>query len=122
MTIYILISLFFCHFLADYVFVDDTMLSAKRFGTPLYPIWMHATLHGVLMWFVLIFFGINPWNAFLFYLFEKITHFLIDVLKGKINKWYPPAQSPVNKIHWVIFGLDQFLHALVILLGIKLFI
>jgi len=47
--------------------------------------------------------------------FQLITHFLIDVWKGRMNGWFPTLQSPANKWHWIVFGFDQFLHALVII-------
>ncbi len=39
-----------------------------------------------------------------------------DVLKGKCNVWFPSAANPANKLHWILFGFDQFLHAVVIIL------
>jgi hypothetical protein len=32
------------------------------------------------------------------------------------NITIPPLQSPTNKWHWVVFGADQYLHAIVIIL------
>ena len=52
--------------------------------------------------------------------FQLITHFLIDVWKGRMNGWFPALQSPANKWHWIIFGFDQLLHALVII-GMSLY-
>lgn len=120
MNTILLISLFFCHFLADYTHLSMTfMLDAKRLGKPLAPILAHAAIHMILMGIALAFF-INVWTdtqkwAQLM-MFQLITHFLIDVWKGKMNGWFPALQSPANKWHWVIFGFDQFLHALVIIL------
>jgi len=49
-----------------------------------------------------------------------ITHFLIDVWKGRMNGWFTTLQSPANKWHWTVFGFDQLLHALVII-GMSLY-
>jgi NADH:ubiquinone oxidoreductase subunit H len=46
---------------------------------------------------------------------QLVTHFLIDVWKGRMNGWFPALRSPSNKGHWIVFGLDQLLHTLVII-------
>lgn len=111
----ILVGLFICHFLADYTHLSTAwMLNAKRLGTPLIPILTHAMVHTLLMGIFLVCFGIS--NTIILMGFQLITHFLIDVWKGKMNVWFPLLQSPANKWHWVIFGFDQLLHAFVILI------
>ena len=112
----ILIGLFICHFLADYTHLSTAwMLNAKRLGKPLFPIFIHASMHTMLMSFVLGWFigFTNDW-AYLV-IFQWATHFLIDVWKGRMNGWFPSLQSPANKWHWIVFGFDQLLHALVII-------
>ncbi len=113
----LLLALFFCHFLADYTHLSTpTMLAAKKLGTPIRPIYNHATMHGILMLMAmwLLTSGDNHLICFLA-LFQIGTHFLIDVWKGKMNKWFPSLQNPANKWHWIVFGFDQFLHAVVII-------
>jgi hypothetical protein len=92
------------------------MLSAKRFGKPLLPILAHAGNHAnQVLWFT--FFVVDDlYIAFYAALFQLVTHFTIDVLKGRLNGWFPALQSPANPYHWYVFGADQFLHQLVILL------
>jgi hypothetical protein len=112
----ILIGLFICHWLADYTPLSNTwMLNAKRFGKPIFPIFIHAAMHAMLMSLVLGWFigFTNHWSYLV--IFQWGTHFLIDVWKGRMNKWFPILQSPANKYHWIIFGFDQLLHYLVIL-------
>ena len=48
-------------------------------------------------------------------LIELISHFIIDIWKGRMNVWFPKLQNPATKLHWYIFGFDQFLHQLVII-------
>jgi hypothetical protein len=48
--------------------------------------------------------------------FQLVTHFLIDLWKGRMAGWFPKIQSPENKIHWIVFGADQYLHQVVIIL------
>lgn len=112
----ILIGLFICHWLADYTHLSTSwMLNAKRLGKPLFPIFIHASIHAMLMSLVLgCFIGFtNDWGYLV--IFQWGTHFLIDVWKGRMNGWFPSLQSPANKWHWVVFGFDQLLHALVII-------
>ena len=112
----LLISLFVCHWLADYTHLSSAwMLNAKRLGKPLFPIFAHAGMHTILMFFTLVLFVENVWVCLGLAALQLATHFLIDVWKGKMNSWFPSLQSPANKWHWIIFGLDQLLHALVII-------
>ena len=119
--VYVLfIGLLFCHFLADYTHLSTNwMLSAKRLGKPLFPIFIHAAMHAMLMSLVLGWFigFTNDW-AYLV-IFQWVTHFIIDVWKGRMNGWFTTLQSPANKWHWVIFGFDQLLHMVVIFIMYK---
>lgn len=116
MDVKILIGLFICHWLADYTHLSRPfMLNAKRFGEPLMPILYHACVHGLLMVVYLSFF-VNDVVMLKLFMFQVVTHFLIDVWKGKMNSWFPTLQSPANKWHWIVFGFDQLLHALVIII------
>ncbi len=111
----ILIGLFFCHLLADYTHLSTTwMLNAKKIGKPFIPIMVHAMVHALLMGIFLSCFGIS--NVIWLMGFQFITHFLIDVWKGRMNVWFPKLQNNSNKWHWIVFGTDQYLHALVIIL------
>jgi hypothetical protein len=111
----ILILLFLCHTLADYTHLSTPfMLNAKRFGRPLFPILAHASIHAGLMLTVLLFFT-DTLTASCLFAVQLVFHFLIDTLKGRMNGWFPSLQSPANTWHWVVFGADQYLHALVII-------
>ena len=118
MKLEILVTLFFCHFLADYTHLSTSwMLNAKKFGKPLYPIFFHALIHSVLMLLSLaIIFGIYGDKLMILFLIQLFSHFSIDLWKGKMNYFFPSLQSPANKWHWIIFGFDQFLHSFVIIL------
>jgi hypothetical protein len=119
---YILLTgLLASHFLCDYIPLSTSiMLSAKRIGKPLGPIFNHALVHmiGVLvvLGIALQFTHISAVVAIICLLVELSTHFIIDVLKGRCNTWFPVVANPANKSHWVIFGFDQLLHQLVMLL------
>lgn len=119
----LLIGLSVCHWLADYTHLSNFwMLNAKRLGSPLLPILAHASIHSLLMGFWIILYSyLIPksisWNIWLnVVLFQLVTHFIIDTWKGKMNYWFPNLQNPTNKSHWIVFGFDQLLHNIVIIL------
>ena len=116
----LLLVLFFCHFLADYTHLSTAwMLNAKRLGTPLFPILAHAGVHALLMGVAMIVLGYNFDVVYKLVLFQLITHFAIDVWKGRMNGWFTFLQSPANKGHWIVFGIDQYFHAIVIILMVQ---
>ena len=112
----LLISLLFvCHFLGDFTPLSTTwMQEAKQFGKPLFPILIHALIHASLMLFVLFFFT-TVQMAFTLSAFQLIIHFFVDTWKGRMNTWFPSLQNNANKEYWIIFGFDQFLHQMTIL-------
>lgn len=113
----IFISLYTCHFLADYTHLSSNwMLSAKRLGKPLFPIFAHAGMHTILMFITLVYFHLDLKLILELSAFQLTTHFLIDLLKGRMNGWFPSLQSPANKWHWIVFGFDQYMHTIVIIL------
>lgn len=122
MHITLLILFFICHWAADFTHLSmPYMLEAKKIGKPLGPIYTHAMVHAVLMTVVIIFYGfaygVPDMHSWVYYFWlQLISHFLIDTLKGKLNVWVPSVANPANKIYWYVFGLDQLLHTLVIIL------
>lgn len=109
--IYSFLNFNIAHFFGDYVFVNDSMLKAKKLGNP---ILVHSAVHSFLMSVSCLF--INPKAVFFIFSIQFVSHFLIDLLKGKLNYWFPSLSFPKNKSYWIVFGLDQFLHQLVIAL------
>ncbi len=104
-----------CHLLADFSPLStDWMLRAKSKGSPLFPIFIHAGIHALLMLMVLFFF-IPIVLALKLAALQWISHFAIDVCKGKMNVWFPALANPTDKRYWMLFGFDQFLHQSVIL-------
>lgn len=110
----IFVLLLLCHWLGDYTHLSTKdMLAAKRLGKPLVPIWIHACVHGLLSFYVLLLAG-SVASAAYGCMIIWFSHFLIDVLKGRMNGWFPTLQNPANVYHWWVFGIDQTLHVLVI--------
>lgn len=116
MEFLILALLGLMHTLADYTHLSTKwMLQAKMEGKPILPIMAHAGVHAVLFTFVALFFG-TWWQILLVFLIQFGCHFGIDFLKGKMNVWFPTLKSTENKFHWYVFGADQYLHYITILL------
>jgi hypothetical protein len=118
--ILLLIILNVCHWAADYTHLSTRwMLNAKRVGSPLFPIFCHALVHAMLMGIVLHFWLHGDILKFdivdKLFLLQLSSHFSIDVLKGRLNVWFPHIANPVNKAHWYIFGLDQLAHQFIII-------
>lgn len=123
MNIGLLVLLFVCHWLADYTHLSRPyMLAAKRIGKPLSPIFHHALMHAFLMGIVCNAYLQLPLFNFQWdlgdklFLMQLLSHFIIDVWKGKMNVWFPKLANPANPYHWYIFGFDQSLHILVIII------
>ena len=123
MNVTLLILLFVSHYVCDFTHLSTTeMLAAKKYGTPLKPIADHAILHacisGIIITLYFYFIGhkisVDVWMVV--FVLQAVSHFAIDVLKGKCNVWFPQVANPANKSHWYIFGFDQLLHQIVIIL------
>lgn len=114
-TLSVFIALSVCHWLADFTHLStDWMLNAKRYGKPLYPIFVHALVHA-LLFFVAVWLFYDRDKAIFAGLFQLTTHFIIDLVKGKINFFFRKLEDPTNKYHWWLFGFDQLMHHLVII-------
>ena len=46
---------------------------------------------------------------------ELFSHFIIDTLKAKLSVKYPRLADPHQKSYWMLYGLDQLLHQLVVI-------
>lgn len=113
-----LIALNVCHWAADFTHLStDWMLNAKRYGKPLYPIFVHALVHAILF-FTTVWALYDLDKAIFAGGFQLITHFMIDLIKGRLSFWFRRLEDPSNKYHWWVFGADQFMHHLVIILTI----
>ena len=117
----VIIVLYLCHTLADYTHLSTAwMLNAKKVGTPIGPIAVHAAVHATLMGISLAILWYSNFINFDFdvagasILVQFASHLAIDVGKGTANRYFPKLLNPANKWHWVLFGTDQFLHLVVI--------
>ncbi|MFB6456529.1 DUF3307 domain-containing protein [Chitinophaga sp. Hz27] len=113
---YLLPLLLLCHFAADFTPLSTRwMLNAKYHGRPVFPILIHGIVHGLLMFLVCVSYT-TTLNALLIFLFQTVTHTVIDIGKGRITASNVNLESIRNPMHWVLFGVDQLLHQIVIVL------
>ena len=114
MVVVLLISLLVCHYLADFCFTFPSMIRAKADGRNPWPIMLHAAIHSGLMAICLLLWTI-PWKAVLLAMaVEWGTHFLIDWTKARLSTRFPRLADQQQKPYWMLYGLDQLLHQLVI--------
>lgn len=113
----ILILTFLIHWLFDFTPLSTkTMNEAKNMGNPIFPIFLHACLHGTGIFILLIFTQSDMNKAWLSAFFILITHFLIDLLKGKICYFNQEYLDYDNARYWMLLGFDQFLHSFCLIL------
>ena len=110
----LLISLLVCHYLADFCLTTPKMIRAKADGRTPWPIMLHAAIHAGLMTICLLLWAIS-WKAVLLAMaVEWITHFLIDWTKARLSIRFLILTDQQQKPYWMLYGLDQLLHQLVI--------
>lgn len=114
--IILLVTLLICHYLADFCFTSPSMIKAKADGRNLWPILLHASVHALLIGLCLLLWGI-AWDLLLLLMsVELISHFLIDTGKGRLTSYYPLLADQHKKPYWMLYGFDQLLHLLIIVI------
>lgn len=104
-------QLLISHFIFDYgKALTPSMIRDKSIGKPGWPIALHAFLHSLGVSIVLLLNSVSLNLVIPLALFEFITHFGIDVFKGKIETTFPVLKDPKQAYHWHLFQIDQFLH------------
>ena len=112
----LLITLFICHYLADFCLTSPAMIQAKADGRNPWPILLHAGIHAGLVSICLLFWQ-TPWKTLLLLvLLELVSHFLIDTAKGRLTARFPALADMQQKPYWMLYGLDQLLHLMVLVL------
>jgi hypothetical protein len=119
--IILLFALNFAHFLGDFTPLNRWFIAAKRHGSPAWIVAGHGAVNGAL-------YGIAAWllagreAALLAFAVETVSHTLIDILKGRINKLFPAVENPAKAIYRTIMGADQLLHQSVLIFIVYLLI
>ncbi|MGL6228629.1 MAG: DUF3307 domain-containing protein [Culicoidibacterales bacterium] len=120
--IYYVIALIICfqikHFLCDFPLQTKYMLGKFDDDGWFEPLFAHAAVHALFTYTILFVFmtifklcfcaGIHIVLALA--LFDLVVHFLIDLIKIRVNKYY--EQKPSDKHFWTMIGVDQLLHHL----------
>jgi len=110
----LLLTLNFAHFLGDFTPLNKWFVKAKQYSKPMWLVIGHGAVNGILygtfVWLI-----IDIKVAMLAFVIEFVTHTIIDVLKGKINQWFPIVEDRNKQIHWTIMGADQLLHQIVLI-------
>ena len=114
MNEFLLLILLACHYLADFCLTTPSMIKAKADGRNVWPILLHAGIHAVLMGLCLLMWGVAWEMLLLLMLAELVSHFLIDTAKGRLTDRFPKLADMQQKPYWMLYGLDQLLHLLVI--------
>ena len=92
----LLIALLVCHYLADFCLTLPIMIRAKVDGRNLWPIFLHALVHALLVGLCLLIWGVT-WNKLLLLMaIELISHFLIDTCKARLSVHFPPVAASVG--------------------------
>lgn len=110
----LLVALLICHYLADFCITSQTMIRAKADGRNLWPIAFHATIHAVLIGLCLLVYNVDWKLLLVLMMIELVSHFIIDVLKAQISIRFPYFSDNRHKPYWVLYGLDQLLHQMVV--------
>jgi hypothetical protein len=100
--------------LADFCLTWPALIRSKADGRNVWPILLHAVLHAVLMGACLLVFGVNVELSLWLMLLEVVTHFVIDFGKAAVSVKVPLLADVKQKAYWVLFGFDQLLHQLVV--------
>lgn len=112
----LLVSLLVCHYMADYCLTTPSMIRAKADGRRLWPIMFHASIHAGLVGLCMLLWEVSWRLLSLLVLLEFVSHFLIDTAKGRLTARYPVLADMQRKPYWMLYGFDQLLHLLVIVL------
>ena len=115
-TVLLLIALIVCHYLADFCFTSPSMIRAKADGRNPWPILLHAGIHAGLAGVCLLLWDVSCKLLLALILLEFVSHLLIDTAKGHLTAHYSILADMKQKPYWILYGLDQLLHLLVIVM------
>ncbi len=110
----LLIALLICHNLAAFCLTITMMIRAKADGKPVWHILLHAAVHALLMGVCIFLFGVDLETLVLLMGLELTSHFAIDTFKARITSAIPLLADARRKPYWIVYGLDQLLHQLIV--------
>ena len=96
------------HYLVDFLLQTPYMYMNK--GNLSHPGgWIHAGLHGISSFWILILWGLGIFPALLISLVEHFAHLFIDAGKVWINNKNGYKCNESSEF-WILLGLDQYFH------------
>jgi len=108
--LFLIICLFFAHWVGDFVFQDDN--TAKSKSNNKWVLIKHCLSYSGVMWiYLLALIGFKSTTYVPIFFF---SHFIIDGITSQITKYY--YQKENRHMFFVTIGFDQFLHSFIILL------
>jgi hypothetical protein len=114
----LLACLLVAHYVGDFTPLSTgRMLEAKAAGGPISLIGSHAGVQAMLVGLVVgVASGFNLHLVALAVAIEFVTHFAIDLTRGRLGGRFPKMRDPTNREYWWVLGLDQLAHCLVLVL------
>jgi hypothetical protein len=114
-NIILLISLFFSHYIVDYTPIGNAIeVQNNTYRTLI----IHSLIHSFVLGIITIgysYFIKNINSEIIIYsiLIQLLSHYLIDLCVGIINKYYPKVET--KTMQSLILGVDQFLHSIALI-------
>ena len=112
----LLIALLVCHYLADYCLTLPVMIRAKADGKTYWPIALHSLVHAALVGGCLLLWSVSWSQILMLMALELGSHFFIDMAKGRLSACFPVLADIRRKPYWMLYGFDQLLHQMVLVL------
>ncbi len=112
----LLIVLLTCHYLADYCLTLPVMIRAKADGKTYWPIALHSFIHAALIGVCLLIWNVSWSQILMLSALEFGSHFFIDTAKGRLSARFPVLAGIHGKPYWILYGFDQLLHQMVLVL------
>ena len=118
----LLVGLLFCHYLADFCLTTNRMIRAKADASSHLPIVEHAAVHALLMALMLLAFGVPAGGCLMGFCIQLVSHYIIDAAKALLSRHFMVLRDASQKPYWMVYGLDQLLHVLVVVAMTVLFL
>lgn len=114
----LLACLLLAHYLGDFTPLSTgRMLEAKAAGGPVSLIASHAGVQTILVALVVaVASGFDLRLLGVVTAIEFVTHFTIDLTRGRLGARFPRMRDPTNRAFWWVLGLDQLAHCIVLVL------
>lgn len=116
--VWLLVLLNISHWVCDFLIRTPNMIASKKFGKPLFPIYLHSMTHACAAAIIILIPFYNRPDSLpeVCVVIILVSHFIIDVFKGRLNILFPSLANAAKSGFWTMFGFDQLLHQFIIIL------